>query len=172
MNAALPTRAADAFAEGVAVPLRNGGRLFLHRFTLRRTLALHSVESPLFYQDCRYGVGLGWAATLLVLAAEDAAAMSLRLAQDGAPAFVDGAIEWAEAEGLTIEDVSNAVAAIKDAWRRMADLDRAEKRSGEEVTAAGEASRPATDTSRSSPATASEPGTGTPTPPSTPRSPS
>ena len=170
MNAALPTRAAAALSAGVPVPLKRGGNLFLRPFTLRRILALHSVESPPFYPESRYGAGLGWAATLLILAAEDDAAVSLRLARDGAADFVAGALEWAEAQGFDIEDVGNASDAVKAEWSRVRDLDRPEKHAGQEVTAAGESSRPGTATSPNSSATASAPGTGTPTPPSTPHS--
>lgn len=170
MNTALPTRAAAALSAGVPVPLKAGGTLFLRPFTLRRILALHSVESPLFYPESRYGAGLGWAATLLILAAEDDAAVSIQLARDGAADFVAGSLEWAETQGFDIEDVGNASDAVKAEWSRVRDLDRPEKKSAREVTAAGESSRPGTDSSRSSSATASAPGTGTPTPPSTPPS--
>ena len=170
MNAALPTCAAAALSAGVPVPLKRGGSLFLRPFTLRRILALHSVESPLFYPESRYGAGHGWAATLLILAAEDDAAVSLRLARDGAADFVAGALEWAEGEGLAEEDVAAGMRAVAAEWIRIRDLDRPEKHAGREVTAAGESSRPGTATSPNSSATASAPGTGTPIQPSTPHS--
>lgn len=170
VNAALPTRAAAALSEGVPLPLRGGGRLFLRPFSIRRLLALHSVESPLFYPECRYGNGLGWAATMLILAAEDDRAVSVQLARDGAADFVAGSLDWIEAQGVGIDDVGAAAAAVKAEWRRVCDLDRPEKKAGQEVTPAGESSRPGTDTSPRSSATASAPGTGIPQPPSTPPS--
>lgn len=171
MNTALPTRAAAALSNGIPVKLTNGGTLFLRPFTLRRILALHSVESPLYRLDsCRYGVGLGWAATLLILAAEDDAAVSLQLARDGAADFVAGSLEWVEAQGLTEADVDAAVRAIVNEWIRIRDLDKPEKKTAQEVTAAGESSRPATASSPSSSDTASAPGTGIQQPHSTPPS--
>ena len=170
VNAALPTRAAAALSEGVSVPLERGGSLFLRPFTIRRILALHSVQSPLFYPDSRYGLGLGLAATVLILAAEDDAAVALQLARDGAADFVAGSLEWVEARGLTEADVKSVTVAAMNEWRRVDDLDRPEKKAGQEVTPAGESSRPGTATSPSSSATASEPGTGTQPPHSTPPS--
>lgn len=170
MNTALPTRAAAALSAGVPVPLKAGGTLFLRPFTLRRILALHSVESPLFYPESRYGAGLGWAATLLILAAEDDAAVSLQLARDGAADFVAGSLEWAEAQGLAEADIAAGMRATASEWIRVKDLDKAEKQTAREVTAAGESSRPGTGSSQSSSATASAPGTGTPKQPSTPPS--
>lgn len=167
VNAALPTRASAALSEGVPLPLEGGGRLFLRPFTVRRLLALHSIESPLFYPDSRYGNGLGWAATLLVLAAEDDKAVSVQLARDGAADFVAGSLEWIEAQGLTEKDVAAGMRAVAAEWVRIRDLDRPEKTVAREVTSAGESSRPGTATLPSSSATASAPGTGTPPPPST-----
>ena len=167
MSDAVPSRAAAALSPVFPLVLADGRRLPLGPFTLRRELMLYTIESPLHYDGARYGLPFGWAATLRILAEPDAAALSRELALDGPAEFVAGSLDWFEAQGLSLDDLGEAVSAIKAEWRRLSGLDRPDGPKEDASTAMGEACGPGTASSPNSSAMPSTPGTGAPTKPST-----
>lgn len=133
-----PTRAAEVFRNATTRVSCGGCAVELRPFTIRRVAMLHSVESPLFYSDGRWGLGAGWCATAYVMAG-DAAELADTLAHGGAAALVRAALEWAD--GLAdFELVALCAQTLKDSWSRIMALDPPDLDGGGE----GNAPRPAT----------------------------
>lgn len=167
MSDAVPTRTRAALSPAFPLALSDGRRLALGPFTPRRVLMLTDIDSPLFGGGQRRGLASSWAATLRILADSDTVATALRIATDGPDAFVADAGAWLEESGISVDDLADAIAAIRAEWARVHELDRPDRPEEGASTAAGEACGPATDGSPNSSATAFTPGTGAPTKPST-----
>lgn len=116
-----PTRAAEVFRDGVGVVEHEGVSVALQPFTIRRVALLHSVESPLFYPDGRYGVGVGWMLTVFIMAT-DAVEASELLAVRGPAGFAAVALDWCDAM-QDYELCALCALALQDAWDRIMKLD-------------------------------------------------
>ena len=149
-----PARARDVFVPTATVEA--GGRTaVLGPLTLGRWALLHSLESPLLYEEPRLGLGVGWLASAYVCA-HDADEMRLLdlLAERGRGALAREAVRWAEATFPGADPLGPCMMGVRSLWRAACGLDPAPRDEGAEGTVAesGESSTPATAPSPNSPA--------------------
>lgn len=116
-----PSRAAEVFRDGIGTIEHDGVSVELQPFTIRRVALLHSAQSPLFYAEPKFGVGVGWMVTTFVMGT-DAKETSNILAYGGVAALVAEAIDWAD-QMQDYELCAMCALAIKDAWERINRLD-------------------------------------------------
>jgi len=116
-----PTRAAEVFRNAIGTIEHEGVSVELQPFTIRRVALLHSVQSPLFYPDSKFGAGVGWMLTVFVMGT-DAVQSSRLLAHTGVAGFVEEALTWAD-EMHDYELCAMCALAIKDSWERICRLD-------------------------------------------------
>jgi len=120
-HADFPSRAAEVFRCAIGTITHAGVSVDLQPFTIRRVALLHSVQSPLFYAEPKFGVGIGWMVTTFLMSA-DAHEASAVLAYGGVAALVIEAVDWADAM-QDYELCAMCALAIKDSWERINKLD-------------------------------------------------
>lgn len=150
-----PGRARDVFLPTARVEA-GGFSAVLGPLTVGRLALLHSLETPLFYDDPKLGVGVGWLASAYVVSAGADEIRLLRLlAERGAAGIAAEAVRWAEATFPGADPLAPCMDAVRSLWRAACGLDRALRDEGAAtgpVAASGESSTPATAPSPSSPA--------------------
>lgn len=154
MDTALPTRAAAALSPGRPIRFKNGTDAFLNSFTLNRVALLHSLSTPLFSREPRLYGAIGWICVAFILVDEDPSALVRLYARKGTEAIVAEAMDWAEDLSLSLDDISTAAGEIISMWDEFIGLDPDDAPKKGVTTDAGEVSRPAMDSSPTSPATA------------------
>lgn len=116
-----PSRAAEVFRDAIDTIKHGGVEVALQPFTIRRVALLHSVWSPLFYTEPKFGVGVGWMVSVFIMAT-DAREVSEVLAGQGVAGLVTEALDWCDAM-QDYELCALCALAIKDAWMRIETLD-------------------------------------------------
>lgn len=149
-----PGRARDVFLPTARVEA--GGRTaVLGPLTVGRLALLHSLESPLFYDPPRLGVGFGWLASAYAVSEGADEIRLLRLfSEKGAAAVAAEAVRWAEETFPGADPLAACMDAVRSLWRAACGLDPAPREGGAEgaVASSGESSTPATAPSPNSPA--------------------
>lgn len=150
-----PGCARDVFVPTVRV--RCGGRTaVLGPLTVGRWALLHSLETPLFYDAPRLGLGVGWLASAYVCAgaADEIRLLSL-LSESGVGAIVREAVRWAEGTFPGADPLGPCMEAVRSLWRAACGLDPAPRDDGADgaVSESGESTKPATARSPNSPDT-------------------
>lgn len=149
-----PSRAKDVFVPTATVEA--GGRTaVLGPLTVGRHALLHSLESPLFYDEPRLGWGVGWLASAYVAwGGSDEIRLLRLLSEKGVAAIVVESVRWAEETFPGADPLMPCMEALRSLWRAVCNLDPAPRGGGAAgpVAASGESSTPATAPSPSSPA--------------------